>query len=73
MFAVQVVRVECPDSGEVLKVFPIHEVPIRTFPVPSIEAVIPNHSESFAWQGALILENVVQILDSFISTGYGRR
>ena len=29
-----------------------------------VEAVIANHEESFEWQGGLLLENVVEILEN---------
>ena len=59
MFAVQVVGVERLDGDKALNVFFVHEVFISAFPVPRIEAVIPNHSQGLAWQRTLIFENIV--------------
>ena len=43
-----------------------HEVVVGTFAVPWIEAVIANHGKPFFGERALLLENLVEILVTFL-------
>ena len=61
-FAVEVVRVEGQDSGQRSFVVLVHEVRIGPLSVPRVKAVVTDHCKGFGGKGALILENVIKIL-----------
>ena len=61
-FAVEVVRVERTDGLERLVVLFAHEMLIRGFTVPRVEAVEPDHRETLFGEGGLVLEDVIEVL-----------
>lgn len=66
-FAVEVVRVKGLDSREAFLVLLVAEVLIRTLAMPRVETMVTNHGEALCGKGALVLENVVEVLGGELS------
>ena len=66
-FAIEVVRVEGLHSGKNFFVLLVGKVAVCALAVPRVEAVIPNHGESFGREGALILHDIVEVLKEEIN------
>lgn len=59
---VQVIRVESLDGLQHLMVLLAHELAVRALLVPGVEAVVADHGERLVGEGALVLDDVVEVL-----------
>ena len=60
--AVEVVRVECTNCGERLRIALVREVSVRALTVPGVERMVADHGETLFRKRRLVLEDMVQVL-----------
>jgi hypothetical protein len=65
-FAVEVIRIKGLHSGKDLFILFVGKMRVCTLSMPWVKAVVPNHGQTFGWESALILEDVVKILRSLL-------